>query len=75
MANKLIKQQSYTKPNKGSVFKGVTLDKYTNLWFACINYKSRHYFLGRYKLELDAAKKYNEFAKYFYGDHATLNPI
>ena len=58
-----------------SKFKGVTWDKKNRKWRAqgMINYKQYH--LGRFKIEIEAAKAYNKFAKNNFGEFASLNNI
>jgi hypothetical protein len=56
-------------------FKGVCLEKRTGRFYAQIRiyYKVKH--LGTFDTEIEAAKAYNEAAKYYHGEFACLNQI
>lgn len=56
-----------------SIFKGVTWDKSKNKWMAQIMIHKKHFYLGRYKDEIEAAKAYDKKAKIAFGEFAKLN--
>ena len=56
-----------------SIYKGVSLDKRLNLWEARITYNRKHIFLGRHKIESDAALAYDRRALELFGEFANLN--
>lgn len=45
----------------------------TKKWMAYINKESIREYLGKFKIEDDAARAYNEAAKRYYGEYAKLN--
>lgn len=64
------------RPRGGSSkYKGVCFDKSRGKWIAGIkiNYKRKN--LGRFKLEEEAAKAYNNAAKKHFGEFARLNEV
>ena len=63
--NKRPKDNRYTK------FKGITKRK--NNWVAQITYNKKHYHIGSYESEEDAAKAYDNKASELFGKHAFLN--
>ena len=67
--------QQNTRPRRGgtSRYKGVWLDKTRNVFMATISCNKKRYFLGRFKLETDAAKAYDKKAKELFGEFAYLN--
>jgi hypothetical protein len=58
-----------------SRYKGVAYKKDTKKWFAQIMHHRKHYNLGYYNKEEDAAKRYNEVAVQMFGEYARLNII
>jgi len=58
-----------------SKYKGVTWDKPSGKWMAQIKYSGFNYKLGRFKLEVDAAKAYNLKATDLFGEFAVLNDV
>lgn len=58
-----------------SLYKGVYLVKTTGKWAACIHWNRKSMTLGHFVHENDAAKIYNNFARYFWGECARLNEI
>ncbi|MDD5010925.1 MAG: AP2 domain-containing protein [Phycisphaerae bacterium] len=62
-----------TKKAVTSKYKGVSLRKKENKWVAHIDYQGRRIHLGFFKNEEDAAKAYDEAAKLYHGEFASLN--
>lgn len=58
-----------------SKYKGVSYDKRQKLWSASIGVDGRKKTIGWYKTEKKAAKSYNSWAKFVFGDFAFLNKI
>ena len=54
-----------------SAHKGVTWHKGGNRWMAQINANGKHYYLGLFSNELDAADAYTQAAKRLHGEFAT----
>lgn len=54
---------------------GVCWDKSCKKWIAQIGIKDKIIKIGRYELELCAARAYNNKAKEFFGEFANLNII
>ena len=67
--NKLKKQ------NCSSKYIGVSLDKKTNKWISYISINSKQIHIGKFELELDAAKAYNNKAIELYKENANLNKL
>jgi hypothetical protein len=69
------RQQNQFNKNKYSVsknkYKGVSFNGYS--WIAKIQFNKKHYYLGTFKTEIDAAKAYDEDAKKYHGEFANLN--
>ena len=65
------------RPNKNttSKYKGVCWDKTRNKWRVNIKINDKQTYIGRFGIEEDAAKAYNEKALQFYGEYARLNII
>lgn len=61
--------------NRSSQFKGVTWDKDHQCWRAQIQAFKRHYYLGLFKREAQAARRYNQAAQKHFGNFARLNNI
>jgi len=61
------------KSNASSRFKGVTLNKRNNKWYARIKYKGKQIWLGSFVSEIDAARAYDEAAKKYHKEFARLN--
>lgn len=70
-------QQSYNKyadrKNFSSKYKGVSWHSARKKWIAQIKYEKKHYYLGRYELELDAYKAYLIKAKELFGEYMDIN--
>lgn len=62
-----------TKSKTSSKFIGVYFDKRTGKWAAKIKCKSNTIWLGRFVTEIDAARAYDEAAKKYHGEFASLN--
>lgn len=63
-----------SKPQEGSSkYKGVCWDRSRNKWTSHIKVDRQSIHLGRYDVEEDAAKAYDEAAKKHYGQFARLN--
>lgn len=58
-----------------SGYKGVSLDKRRNKWYARIRVTNRQIFLGCYNNPKEAARAYNEAAKKYHGKFASLNEV
>lgn len=58
-----------------SKYKGVSYDKRQKMWSASIGMEGRKKTIGWYKDEKKAAKSYNSWAKFVFGDFAYLNDI
>jgi hypothetical protein len=64
--------------SKASLFNGVSFDKRRNHYIVSIKYKTKTYYLGNNKDEVECAKLYNQQALYFnntYGTDYVLNEI
>lgn len=62
------------KPNGTiSQYKGVTFDKQAHKYVAQIVIGGKHIKLGRFKTETEAARRYDEAAKFYHGDYAQTN--
>lgn len=59
--------------NKSSQYKGVSWDSTNKSWYAQIIINKKHYSLGHYRNELEAAKAYDEGAKKHHGEFARIN--
>lgn len=60
--------------NVKSKFKGLTKTRYGR-WLVKIQLKGNQFYLGTFVNEIDAAKKYNEYALKLHGEYALLNQI
>jgi hypothetical protein len=56
-----------------SQYKGVTRKK--NRWYAQLVHNRKHYSLGYFDREVDAARAYNEAARKYHGEFARLNDL
>ena len=62
-------------PGAHSKYKGVTLCKRNNKWYARISCHPHTYHLGYYEKEIDAAKAYNDAAIELCGEFALINDL
>jgi len=67
------RQHGRLRKNKTSIYKGVHWDKESQKWRALIEKDGKHYYLGRFSNEEDAARTHDEKALELYGDTALLN--
>lgn len=58
-----------------SGFRGVSWAKKCNMWRADLSVNAKKMWLGYFTDKLEAAKAYNEAARKYHGEFATLNPI
>jgi hypothetical protein len=56
-----------------SKYKGVSWEKFTQRWKACITVHGKGITLGRYRAEEEAARAYDVAAAAFFGEFACLN--
>jgi len=63
------------KYSKSSKFKGVTWCKRQKKWVAQLTVNMKHFYLGSFSSETDAAIAYNEAAPEYFGEFAHLNVI
>lgn len=61
--------------NAVSKYKGVWLNKNSNLWIAEICVQGTHKLLGSYCTQREAATAYNQAATHYFGEYANLNII
>lgn len=73
----VTKSQNYMNQSKrkncSSIYKGVHFCKQRSKWVAAIKYNSRKMNLGGFDSEIDAAKRYDEEARKYFGKFASLN--
>lgn len=58
-----------------SGFKGVSWDKRSKKWVVTLTKNYKHLWGGLFDDKLKAAKRYNEFAKFHFGEFAYLNKL
>jgi hypothetical protein len=77
IANKSENSMNSNKQTKltSSIYKGVTWHKQCKKWVAQIGHKRKHYSLGLYLTEKEAALAYNKKAKELFGEFALLNKV
>lgn len=61
--------------NSTSIYKGVSYSIGIERWVAAIQINGKRKLLGKFLNEIDAALKYNEAAKEYFGEFALLNKI
>ena len=70
-----MQNQKAVRKNSLSKYKGVQRRRDRGTWMAIIVFKGRHYMLGCYKSERDAAWVYNVWAESLFGKYARLNVL
>jgi hypothetical protein len=65
-------QQRYNAGNKRGLYRGVHLEK-NGKWMARLMAESKTYYSMCYRNVIDAAKAYDELAKRYHGEFASLN--
>lgn len=74
-----IAQNNYNsrkrKDGVTSKYKGVYLNKISNMYTSHITFKGKRIFLGNYKIQENAAYYYNEKARELFGEFAYLNDL
>ena len=76
MCNNSQNQQNRKACIKGSSrYRGVSFRKEYNRWYAGIKVYGKSIYLGSYCSEVEAARKYNEAAKHYFGSFANLNTV
>lgn len=69
-----VSQNNANKKPKGtSKYMGVSLLSRDNVWVANLYKNGKHYWLGRYNTEKEAALAYDEAAKKYHGEFANIN--
>ncbi len=58
-----------------SKYKGVSWISARNAWQAYIRVNYKHWYLGLYDKEADAANAYNKVAHFMFGEYAALNTV
>ncbi len=66
-------QPKSKKRSYSSKYKGVFRDKSSNKWLSQIKVDRKCIHLGRFVIEIEAAKAYNEAASKYFGEFACLN--
>ena len=66
---------SKSKNRKTSIYKGVYFDKERQLWQAKIKVNYKNVYLGRFPIETQAAKAYNNAALKYFGIFASVNEL
>ena len=59
--------------SKTSIYRGVSLYRTGNQWDAFIKFECKHFFLGRFNNEYEAALAYDKKALELHGEFASLN--
>ncbi len=68
-------QNGGNKRSNRNRYKGITFCKYTSRWRAQISVRERHFCLGRYDTEEEAALAYNNAARLFFGEFACVSEV
>ena len=58
-----------------SKYKGVSFDKKCNKWRSEVSLNKKHYYLGMFENESDAAMAYNKRALKLHGEYVNLNEV
>jgi len=72
-AQNIINRAKYKNRNYGSKYKGVVWNRRYKYWQAQIKANHKLMYLGTFKDEVQAAKAYDEAAKKYHNEFATLN--
>jgi hypothetical protein len=70
-----LRNSDKRKDGLTSKYKGVCFDKSRNNFMSQIQFNKKHYSLGRYTNEEDAAIAYNNAAVKYFGEFAKLNKV
>jgi hypothetical protein len=62
-----------SKARNGRKWKGCYRDIHRSRWFASLTVDSKSFYIGSYTTEQEAASAYNEVAREWYGQYASLN--
>jgi len=65
-------RKKFSRPGV-SKYKGIYRDKIQKRWIARIMFKKKRIYLGSFRNEIDAAKAYDEAARKYHGEFASLN--
>lgn len=60
---------------KSSKYKGVSFDSWTGKWVVRIRVNGKSLNGGRFSNQKDAAMRYNELSKFYFGEFAKGNPV
>ena len=71
----LNESNKQTKSGCASKYRGVSIHKRTGMWRARIKKDKKEIHLGLFHSEIDAAKKYNEYALLHFGEYSVLNEV
>lgn len=63
----------FKRKNTSSQYRGVSWNKYQQRWECYINKDQKRTFIGKFKSEVEAARKWDEYAKKIHGEFARLN--
>jgi len=69
----MMNRRKQTRRATSSQYKGVSWCKPMKKWKGAIKHEGRHFYLGCFACEVDAALAYDLKAKELFGEHANLN--
>lgn len=72
-SNSQNNMNSRSRKGTSSQFKGISWHKRNRKWQAAIKLYGKQYYLGLFNSEIEAARKFDEFATQLYGKFARLN--